>query len=92
VAFKVVLDDKEIQFNDEELFAMLLEKAKKHIDSEESLQDLDSYIESVFSLFPKNFILKNSNLQVYKLYFLAGFYFSSFLNKNQTQIIKNVKI
>ena len=92
MTFKVTLDDKEIEFTPKELFAFLLEKAKKRVDSEESLEDINSYIDSIFSLLPKDFLLKNSNLQVYKLYFLAGFYFSSFISKNQTQITKNVKV
>ena len=92
MTFKVTLDDKEIEFTPKELFAFLLEKAKERVDSEESLQDINSYIDSIFSLLPKDFSLKNSNLQIYKLYFLAGFYFSSFVSKNQTQITKNVKV
>jgi hypothetical protein len=91
--FKVTIDDKDIEFEDKELFAFLLDKAKDKIDSEESLEAIDSYLQDLYSLFPENYCLNSSNLQIYKLYFLAGFYFSSFINKNQTQIIKtNVKV
>jgi hypothetical protein len=93
MAFKVTIDDKDIQFEDKELFAFLLDKAKGKVDTEEYLQDLDSYLKDLYSLFPENYCLNSSNLQIYKLYFLAGFYFSSFISKNQTQIIKtNVKV
>jgi hypothetical protein len=91
--FKVTIDDKDIEFEDKELFAFLLDKAKDKIDSEESLEAIDSYLQDLYSLFPENYCLNSSNLQIYKLYFLAGFYFFSFINKNQTQIIKtNVKV
>jgi len=81
-------DDKsETEVTFDTLFNLILEKAVKELGDEESAitKNLEKYITIIHKSIPPEIYLKTPCLQNNSLYFLVGFYFKSFLEKNNAR-------
>ena len=84
--YKVDLEDKELHFTQEELFAFLLEKVHATYLNRDDVKNAEAYIEEVFKLISPAILSTVTFNQLFSLFFLVGFYYSNFLNKNQVEI------
>ena len=82
------LDDKEVHFTQEELFAFLLEKVHASYLDREHVKNAESYTEEIFKLISPSILSTVTFNQLFSLFFLVGFYYSNFFNKNQVKIIE----
>jgi hypothetical protein len=72
-----------IELNNELLIEKLLEAAMKDKDNK-NLKDLESFIILINKSLNSNFLLA-TNKQIYEVYFLAGYYYQIFLQKNNVK-------
>lgn len=84
--FKVNVANQEITFTDKELFSFLLEKVHQETHIDVNLTDINSYIEVLFELVPKETLTQLNLTNISTLMFLSGYYFSNFLEKNIVEI------
>lgn len=90
-AYNVILDGKELSFTQEELFAFLLEKVHATYLDREDVKNAEMYTEEVFKLISPAILSTVTFNQLFSLFFLVGFYYSNFLNKNQVEIVEEQK-
>lgn len=77
-------NNKTLLITKEQAFEEILEAAMKQNESKK-LESLDEFIEIVFAKL-KSHILDANNKQLYGIYFLAGYYYRIFLEKNNVKI------
>ena len=86
--FKIKSSENEtINLNEEQLFTQILAQAFKDKENETSL-NVENYVSTINSIITK---LNKSNIditykQIYTIYFLCGYYYKLFLNKNNVEI------
>lgn len=74
---------KTINLTKELLIEKILEAAMKDKDNPK-LKDLESFVSLINKSLSSNF-LSATNQQVYEIYFLAGYYYQIFLQKNNVK-------
>lgn len=79
-------DGKTLNLSKEKAFEEILEAAMKQNENKR-LESLDEFIEIVFAKL-KSHMLEANNKQLYGIYFLAGYYYRIFLEKNNVEISK----
>jgi len=79
-------DNKFLTVSKEQAFEEILEAAMKQNENKK-LESLDEFIEIVFAKL-KSHMLDANNKQLYGIYFLAGYYYRIFLEKNNVEISK----
>lgn len=68
---------------------MLIEKAYENSPNEKFLSNADDITAKLFELLDAK-VLTSANLnQLFTMYFLFGFYYSNFINKNNVDLIQN---
>ena len=77
-------DNKLLTVSKEQAFEEILEAAMKQNENKK-LESLDEFIEIVFAKL-KSHMLDANNKQLYGIYFLAGYYYRIFLEKNNVEI------
>ena len=83
--FKIRTKDNELlTISKEQAFEEILEAAMKQNENKK-LESLDEFIEIVFAKL-KSHMLDANNKQLYGIYFLAGYYYRIFLEKNNVEI------
>ena len=75
-----------LNLSKEKAFEEILEAAMKQNENQK-LECLDEFIEIVFAKL-KFHMLEANNKQLYGIYFLAGYYYRIFLEKNNVKINK----
>ncbi len=91
--FKIESSENEtVSLTEEQLFTQILAQAFK--DKENNIStNVDNYVSTINSIITK---LNQSNLdvtfkQIYTIYFLSGYYYKVFLNKNNVKINQKEK-
>lgn len=72
------------------VFSNILRKAFIDIDKNENIKNLDDFIKYIHQKVSTNY-LDVTNAQLFSIYFLAGYYYKLFLEKNNVQIIGKKK-
>ena len=87
--FKVKTKDTDLNISAHDLFIQILNQAFEDFDSKENI-NTDFFVEEInkILLSTNNVLLESSNKQIYSIYFLAGFYYKIFMNKNNVTIEK----
>ena len=87
--FKVKTKDADLNISAHDLFVQILNQAFEDFDSKENI-NTDFFVEEInkILLSTNNVLLESSNKQIYSIYFLAGFYYKIFMNKNNVTIEK----
>ena len=86
--YKVSLDGHELHFTQEELFAFLLDKVHASYMDRDDVKNAEEYTTEIFKLISPAILSTVTFNQLFSLFFLVGFYYSNFLNKNQVEFIK----
>jgi hypothetical protein len=86
VKYTLSTSGKDIELSRKDLLEVLLQTADTNIPNNESLVELEDFLSIIYSTFPKGFFLENPASHMFKIYFLVGFYYSSFINKNDVRI------
>ena len=77
-------DGKETEISAETLFKMIIETS--YAQKEPLLKDVDSITESLFLNLPKEYFSQTNFNQLFSVFFLSGFYYNNFINKNNVKI------
>lgn len=85
--FKIITDDTEVNLSAHDLFVQILNQAFEDFDSNKNAST-DKLVEEInkILLATDNIVLDSSNRQIYSIYFLAGYYYKIFMNKNNVTI------
>lgn len=78
--FKIKTNDEEITISNTELFQLILKQCFLN-EENPSLLNLDNYIEIIAEALKKDLLKANLN-QMFSIFFMAGYYYKVFLNKN----------
>ena len=81
--FKIKKDSKTLNVPSKEVFRNILQEIFLNEDNK-NLQDLDSYIKDLHDLTKSKF-LKMSFSQLLEIYFMSGYYYRIFLEKNNVE-------
>ena len=87
-SYKVFLDGNELYFTQEELFAFLLEKVHASYLDRDDVKNAEQYTAEIFKLISPAILSTVTFNQLFSLFFLVGFYYSNFLNKNRVEILE----
>jgi hypothetical protein len=87
--FKVKTKDADLTISAHDLFVQILNQAFEDFNSEDNI-NTDFFIEEInkILLATDNVLLDSSNKQIYSIYFLAGYYYKIFMNKNNVTVEK----
>lgn len=90
--FLIKSEDKEIVLTSSDLFIQILNQAFEDFETNKNF-DTELFVEEINKIMTsdKNFLLNSSNKQIYSIYFLAGYYYKIFINKNNVTIEKDDK-
>jgi len=87
--FKVKSEEKQLSITTAKLFDLILKQC--FVDSKNDfLIDVNSYTEEIAKTIKKDLLSANLN-QLFSIYFMAGYYYKVFLNKNEVTINRNNK-
>lgn len=86
--FHIEIDGKEISFNEKELFSFLFNRLQSEYQAKSELKNVSNYTESIFKLLPNEIVTQSNFNQLFTLFFLSGYYYCNFFNKNDVQIIE----
>ena len=89
--FQIESNGNEFTLDEKELFAFLLKRIEKEYEENLHLKSAESYTKVLFKLLPDEIISKSNFNQLFTLFFLSGYYYSNFLNKNNVQILTENK-
>lgn len=87
--FKITKDDKIINLSEERLVELLFKKSLVHLSKDP--ENLDAPREALINLVNKKLqhdLLSMTAEQTYTIYFLIGYYYNSFLSKNNVKYRK----
>lgn len=85
--FKVQTKDSTLDVSIDTVFENILRKAFVDIDKNQNIKNLDDYIEVLNKKLSSSH-LNITHSQLYSIYFLAGYYYKLFLEKNNVKIIE----
>ena len=87
--FKIKTADTEINLTAHDLFVQILNQAFEDFESNKNY-DADIIVEHINKILSskEDLLINSSNKQIYSIYFLAGYYYKIFMNKNNVTIEK----
>ena len=85
--FIVTQNGKETEISVEDLFKLIIETSAKQ--QEPLLKDVDAITESIFLNMPKEYFSQTNFNQLFSIFFLSGFFYNNFINKNSVKIKEN---
>lgn len=85
--FIVTQNGKETEISVEDLFKLIIETSAKQ--EEPLLKDVDAITESMFLNMPKEYFSQTNFNQLFSIFFLSGFFYNNFINKNSVKIKEN---
>ena len=90
--FLIQNDETEIRLSVNDLFVQILNQAFEDFEDNQNF-DTELFIEEINKIMisNKNILLDSTNKQIYSIYFLAGYYYKIFINKNNVKIEKDEK-
>lgn len=78
---------KETEISVEDLFKLIIETSAKQ--EEPLLKDVDVITENMFLNMPKEYFSHTNFNQLFSIFFLSGFFYNNFINKNSVKIKEN---
>lgn len=85
--FKIKLkNNKTIKISEKQLFENILNEALQDINNPK-LKDSNNYIKTIYNI-TSSHNLEGSLLQLFNIFFLAGYYYKIFLEKNDIEFNK----
>lgn len=88
--FKIKTKDGELEASLEKVFETILHKSFVDIDKNENIKHLDDFVKFINRKVQLDH-LDITHSQIYSIYFLAGYYYKLFLEKNDVKIIDKKK-
>lgn len=87
--FKITTSDSELNLTLHDLFVQILSQAFQDFENNKNY-DSDLIVEEINKILSskEDLLLNSSNKQIYSIYFLAGYYYKIFMNKNNVTIEK----
>ena len=87
--FKITTSESEVNLTAHDLFVQILNQAFQDFDNNDNY-DTDLIVEEINKILSskEDLLLNSSNKQIYSIYFLAGYYYKIFMNKNNVTIEK----
>jgi len=87
--FKITTSDSELNLTLHDLFVQILSQAFQDFENNKNY-DSDLIVEQINKILSskEDLLLNSSNKQIYSIYFLAGYYYKIFMNKNNVTIEK----
>jgi hypothetical protein len=86
--FSVKTNGENIKVSLEHVFNTILKESLSNFDNNKNLNHLDDFIDYLNKTTSKN-LLDTTHSQLYSVYFLAGYYYRLFLEKNNVSITNN---
>lgn len=84
--FRIKTKEGNLNVSLDHVFENIIRKSFLDLNTNNNIKNLDDFIEHLNKKISSNH-LKMSNAQTYSIYFLAGYYYRLFLEKNDVQII-----
>jgi hypothetical protein len=84
--FKIKTPEAEVNLSAQDLFVQILNQAFADYEDDKNT-NTDTFVEQINKILDKhNVILDSTNRQIYSIYFLAGYYYKIFINKNNVTV------
>lgn len=84
--FKIKTSEAEVNLSTQDLFVQILNQAFADYEDNKNTTT-DTFVEEINKILDKhNVILDSTNRQIYSIYFLAGYYYKIFMNKNNVTV------
>lgn len=83
--FFIKTNGEDVKVSIEQVFDIILQKSLSDFDKNKNLKNLNDFIDCLNRTISKNHLHTTHN-QLYSVYFLAGYYYRLFLEKNNVSI------